>query len=96
MISVSELIMRYFDALKLGGTDRVFRQAPPPPPMAPPGMDGMVPPPNPWEQGGQVPMPEQPPPLVENGGPMGEEPTDMNAMAQQLQMMALTNQGGNP
>ena len=90
MISVSELVIRYFDALKLGGTDRVFRQAPPPPPMAmPPGMAG--PPGNQWD--GQV---EQPPQLAMNGGPMGPEPTDENAMAQQLQLMALSNQGGNP
>jgi hypothetical protein len=46
---------------------------------------------------GMAPMaPNQPPRLVEQGGPMGQAPSDMNAMAQLLQLQALRNQGGMP
>jgi hypothetical protein len=67
--------------------------SPGPPPM--PG--GMMPPQGPPMPPPQMPMaPNQPPRLVEQGGPMGQAPTDTNAMAQFLQLQALRNQGGMP
>jgi hypothetical protein len=70
-----------------------------PPGGGPPQMGGGGPPPS------RPPMPPGPPPngpirqpprLVENGGPMGQAPTDDNAIAQLLQMQALSEQGGMP
>ena len=43
---------------------------------------------------GGPPFLEKPTPLVENGGPMGQNPTDANAIAQYLQLQALKEQGG--
>jgi hypothetical protein len=59
----------------------------PPPSIGPPM------PPGPPPQNGPI---RQPPMLVENGGPMGDEPTNQNAIAQLLQMQALSQQGGMP
>ena len=48
-------------------------------------------------QGGQ-PQQQSPsmPPLIQNGGPMGQEQTNQNAIAQMLQLISLKNQGGMP
>jgi hypothetical protein len=55
---------------------------------APPGgVSGSHPPPG-------APPVSQPSQLVTDGGPMGQEPTDQNAMAQFLQLQALKQQGG--
>ena len=65
----------------------------------PPGIGGNGPPPSvpPMPPGPPPPGPiRQPPMLVKNGGPMGDEPTNQNAIAQLLQMQALSQQGGMP
>jgi hypothetical protein len=48
----------------------------------------------PGSQEQEPPTPDQPMPLIENGGPMGEDQTDLNALAQMNQMNALDMQGG--
>lgn len=84
-ISFSEMIKRYLDLIGVDGVERVLQRSETPPAGPPSG--------SPFP-GGDRPGPTRPgqgpssPPLVEQGGPMGPEPTDANALAQLLQMQA--------
>jgi len=78
-------------------------QGPPRPIPGPPSPGGPIPPPRPGGPPNGPPPAGGPPflqnpslrrPLVQNGGPMGPEPTDMNAVAQMLQLDSLSRQGG--
>ncbi|MBI5569330.1 MAG: hypothetical protein HY914_05230 [Desulfomonile tiedjei] len=90
-ISFSEMIKRYLDLIGVDGVDRVLSRidagdagadlGQAENPFARPGSG----------QGEGTPAgtaPNHPSRLVENGGPMGPEPTDANALAQALQMQA--------
>jgi hypothetical protein len=86
-ISFTELLKRYLDLIGVDGAERVFsRMAPTGTEIAPDGMRQQGP-------GGPVPDPPAPGPLAEEGGPMGPEPTDDNALAQFLQLQAAGNLG---
>jgi hypothetical protein len=84
-ISFSELLKRYLDLIGVDGAERVFSRIDPTQAQA---AGGMIDPRNPGPPlSGQMPIPtDVPGPLVENGGPMGPEPTDANALAQFLQL----------
>jgi len=83
--SISELIKRYLDLIGVDGVDRVLSRTETAadgfaagasrqddPRLAAPGRSSG----------------DQPPRLVENGGPLGPKPTDVNALAQLLQRQA--------
>ncbi len=87
-VSLGELVKHWAEAqIPGGGTDRIVTRLPAP--IIPPPMGAE----RPSGQGGTAPAPDK---LVENGGPMGPEPSDDNAQAQQLQLDALRTQGGYP
>ena len=104
MINFAEILKKYLDLLGIEGAERIIRrltpeqqqmmamqqmmaqqQLPPgqgPPTQLPPGQ-------------GPPPMPsDAPPPMGENGGPMGPVPSDPNIMAQILQMQQSPPDGG--
>ena len=116
-LSISEIVQRYFDALKLGNVDRIVQvlgtqeqmlfqqvqQLSQQNTMMMEELQKLQ-----KKQGPEIEEPEekipnkgneseqqqkQPTQLVQNGGPMGDVPTDQNAMAQFLQMNA-SPQGG--
>jgi hypothetical protein len=95
-ISFSELLKRYLDLIGVEGADRIFGRVLPggspnaSMPAGAPGMPGQMP----VTGNPGIPQADVPPRLVENGGPMGPNPTDANALAQLLQMQAQYNQGG--
>lgn len=87
-ISFSEMIKRYLDLLGIDGVDRVVTRV---------RTDST----NPMSTGLPQSQPEgetnpvaTPTRLVEEGGPMGSEPTDSNALAQLLQLQAAAPTGG--
>jgi hypothetical protein len=103
-ISFSEIIKRYLDLIGVDGVDRVLSRMDPRSGAA----QGMIN--DPMGRGEKEPgippevvdliqsglmAPDSPPQLVRDGGPLGPEPTDRNALAQLLQLQA---QGalGNP
>ena len=97
-ISFSEMIKRYLDLIGVDGVDRVLNRIQPAESQwdrpAPRGIagprEGAPPVPTDasrFDEGGPG-HPDLPPPLVENGGPMGDMPTDANALAQLLQLQA--------
>lgn len=92
-ISFTEILKRYLDLVGVDGVERVLSRVNPAqaPAMGPPA--GPQPPaPGP---GGNGSLPQGAPPrLVEDGGPMGPEPTDANALAQLLQMQSAAKLGG--
>lgn len=72
-----ELFRRWVDLLKIDGSDRTVVKLPP----------QMMQPPGPSQPGQpETQQAGQPPQYVTDGGPAGQEPTDMNAIAQMLQM----------
>ncbi len=77
-VSFSELLKRYLDLIGVDGAERVLTRSPAKSGPPQPGFE---------ETGGAQ---TQPKPLVENGGPMGSEPTDANALAQMLQKQSRT------
>ncbi len=81
-ISFTELLKRYLDLIGVDGAERVFTRMHPQEGSFGPQQGPMNGP------AGTQPGPNTPAPLVENGGPMGPEPTDDNALAQFLQMQA--------
>jgi hypothetical protein len=92
-ISFSELIKRYLDLIGVDGVERVLsRMNPVAPALSGPQRPGASP-----QHGDAIQPagPNLPTPLVENGGPMGPEPTDLNALAQFLQMQAAGQPGAN-
>ncbi len=95
-ISFSELLKRYLDLIGVEGADRIFGRVQPggsPNASMPTGAGG-IPAQMPGAGNRGVSRSDVPPPLVENGGPMGPEPSDANALAQLLQMQAQHNQRG--
>jgi hypothetical protein len=99
-ISFSELLKRYLDLIGVDGADRIFNRiaatGPDSRDETDSGPGGSAP-----EFGlsdlEDAPSPNASPrPLVENGGPMGPEPTDANALAQLLQMQAGDAADGAP
>lgn len=78
-VSFSELLKRYLDLLGIEAADRVFRRVDGPQP----GVDDALP-------GYEAPEAGETGPdrLVEKGGPLGPEPTDVNILAQFLQKAA--------
>jgi len=91
-ISFSEMIKRYLDLIGVDGADRVINRIrtaeggmQPSAGMSANASPAMEPdaPEKAAGAGGNLP-----PRLVENGGPMGPEPTDANALAQFLQLQA--------
>lgn len=93
-ISFSELLKRYLDLIGVDGADRIINRVEPTPgvgPVPPYPSPGPAAPPYPGPPLGPdagEPPPNGPARLVENGGPMGPQPTDANAMAQLLQNQA--------
>ncbi len=85
-ISFSELLKRYLDLIGVDGADRVFTRMDP----AQLGLIGqMTPPIGPYGTAPDLLTPAgTAPALVEQGGPMGPQPTDANALAQFLQLQA--------
>lgn len=86
-ISFSELLKRYLDLIGVDGAERVFSRIDPADAAAAAGIA------DPRNPGAPSPLPMPMPPdtpgrLVENGGPMGPQPTDANALAQFLQLQA--------
>ncbi len=83
-ISFSELIKRYLDLIGVDGVDRVLSRTD----AAAAGSSAGMPAQNgtPIGTGGE--SQNQPSRLVENGGPLGPKPTDVNALAQLLQRQA--------
>jgi hypothetical protein len=95
-ISFSELIKRYLDLIGVDGVERVLsRMNPAAVPL--PGTPGIAPANGPERPGesSRAAGPNFPARLVEDGGPMGPEPTDLNALAQFLQMQAAGQLGTN-
>jgi len=92
-ISLSELFKQFLQYADVEKIDKIITPLPPAPPGPPemlpggppPGPPGMMPPPGPGPQGL---------PMAENGGPMGEIPTDANINAQNIQMERLAERGG--
>jgi hypothetical protein len=93
-ISLTGMLQRYLELMGIDNIDDIIKQAPPMmpnmggPPGQPmlPGMPGA----SPVGPGGAPQLePGQRPPLqlVRRGGPMGDQPTDQNALAQLLQLM---------
>ena len=86
----SELLKRYLDLIGVDGADRVFSRIDP----AQAALFGEAGP-----AGGLAGPPaesDSPSRLVEDGGPMGPQPTDANALAQFLQMQAQAGLGREP
>jgi hypothetical protein len=78
-VSFSELLKRYLDLLGIEAADRVFtRRA-----VRHPGMR---------LEDGPMEEPEEPDRLVEDGGPLGPEPTEVNILAQFLQKAAMAKE----
>jgi hypothetical protein len=83
-ISFAELLKRYLDLIGVDGVDRVLTRMDPAEAgstLADPSGRNSV-------RGDEATGGGQAPLLVEHGGPMGQEPTDANAIAQMLQMQA--------
>lgn len=100
-IRISELFKQLLIYLDVEKADKIVVPLPPPPPgMMPPGMPpgppNMIAPPGPPG----MPPPGMPPlsppelPLAKHGGPMGQEPTEANIGAQNIQMDRLRERGG--
>ena len=94
-ISFSEIIKRYLDLLGVDGVERVLnrthplRNDLPQRMMSTDSAENGVPPESAIPFGGNdAAHQESAAPLVEQGGPMGPEPTDANALAQFLQIQA--------
>ena len=83
-VSFSELIKRYLDLLGIDAVDRVFTRVSPNNTQEGAQPDDLAPGAHVPDINGQP----SPPRLVENGGPFGAYPDDMNAIAQFLQMAA--------
>jgi hypothetical protein len=94
-ISFSEIIKRYLDLLGVDGVERVLSRIHPLRGGRPQGMmsqdpaqrEGLPEDAIPFADNGATHQ-ESAAPLVEQGGPMGPEPTDANALAQFLQIQA--------
>lgn len=88
-ISFSELLKRFLDLIGVDGADRIFTRIDPlqaallGAAQSSPRSQGQEEALAARTSGGEVPSP-----LVENGGPMGPQPTDANALAQLLQLQA--------
>jgi hypothetical protein len=81
-ISFTELLKRYLDLIGVDGAERVFtRMDPREDPLG--QQQGLV-----NGLGAAASGQNTPTPLLQDGGPMGPEPTDDNALAQFLQMQA--------
>lgn len=91
-LSFAELLKRYLDLIGVDGADRIFVPLPP----QPPEMTAMMnqPPVGQPPQAKEGKNGKPPTPLLDKGGPMGQAPTDPNAVAQMLQLMATEQQGG--
>jgi len=94
-ISFSEIIKRYLDLLGVDGVERVLSRIHPLRGGLPQKMMGHDPAQSEVPPEGEIPFTdngathqESATPLVEQGGPMGPEPTDANALAQFLQIQA--------
>jgi hypothetical protein len=94
-ISFSEIIKRYLDLLGVDGVERVLSRIHPSQADLSQGVINQGPDENGISPGGATPFggndgarPTPAAPLVEQGGPMGPEPTDANALAQFLQIQA--------
>jgi len=102
-ISFSEIIKRYLDLIGVDGVERVLSRMDPRSAPSPEMTTGLMPPGNnrlgggpengQLRQSGPVPR-DLPTRLVEEGGPLGPEPTDQNALAQLLQLQAAGALGG--
>jgi hypothetical protein len=95
-ISFSEMIKRYLDLIGVDGVDRVLSRIEPAGPGSILPTEGSL---SPLQAAGATvdapglneagpSNPDLPPALVEKGGPMGDMPTDANALAQLLQLQA--------
>ena len=94
-ISFTEILKRYLDLIGVDGVERVLsRVNPAQAPAAGPSAGGRQPPPPEGVNGLQGP--NTPSRLVEDGGPMGLEPTDANALAQLLQIQSAGMSAGSP
>jgi len=89
-ISFSELLKRYLDLIGVDGADRVFSRIDPAQAALFGGADSR------GGLAGPPPETDSPTPLVEDGGPLGPQPTDANALAQFLQMQAQAGLGREP
>lgn len=84
-ISFSEMIKRYLELLGIDGTERVLTRLPAE------AAERNVSEAHENSAGGVNREQGRPHGLVEQGGPMGDEPTDANAVAQLLQMQSLSS-----
>jgi hypothetical protein len=86
-VSFTELIKRYLDLIGVDGAERVLKRVAPTQGNSA-GQVAGNPRPDAMQSGAVRENAAEPARLVENGGPMGHEPTDANAFAQLLQMQA--------
>jgi hypothetical protein len=86
-VSFTELIKRYLDLIGVDGAERVLKRVAPKQGNSA-GQVAGNPRPDAMQSGAVRENAAEPARLVENGGPMGHEPTDANAFAQLLQMQA--------
>ncbi|HMK33621.1 MAG TPA: hypothetical protein VK463_01045 [Desulfomonilaceae bacterium] len=90
-VSFVELIKRYLDLIGVDGAERVLKRVTPKDAIQP-DQTGGRPNSDPPSERQSATAPSR---LVENGGPLGPEPTDANALAQFLQIQAAGGLGGS-